>query len=91
MPLVVLAELSWVLRGRWERSRVLDTLERLLQTEGVHVEASALVRDAIGSTREGKGGFADHLVAQVGFANGAGEIVTFDERFARAPRGRRIR
>ena len=32
VPLLVLAELSWVLRGRWERERVLSTIESLLRT-----------------------------------------------------------
>lgn len=91
VPLIVLAEISWVLRGKWDRTRVLDTLESLLQTRGVHVESSPLVRAAIASTREGKGGLADHLVAQVGFANGAREIVTFDDKFSRTTKVRRIK
>lgn len=92
VPLIVLAELSWVLRARkWDRVRVLDTLESLLQTRGVHVESSLLVRDAIAATREGKGGFADHLVAMVGFANGAREVVTFDAKFSRTPKVRSIK
>ena len=84
VPLIVLAELSWVLRSRWDRPRILNTLESLLQTRGVHVEASALVREALAATREGgTGGFADHLVAHVGFANGA-------HKFANASRVRRL-
>lgn len=91
VPLIVLAELSGVLRAKkWERARVLDTLESLLQTRGVHVESPSLVRDALAATREGKGGFADHLVAMVGFAHGAREVVTFDDRFSRALKIRRI-
>ena len=91
VPLIVLAELSWVLRGKWERARVLDTLESLLQTRGVQVESAVLVRDAIAATREGKGGLADHLVAQVGFVNGAREVLTFDEKFAKTPKIRRLK
>lgn len=90
VPLIVLAELSWVLRARWERTRTLDALETLLQTRGVHVESPVLVREAIAATRQGKGGFADHLVAQVGFAHGAREVVTFDAKFAKSPKARRI-
>ncbi|MGH9600422.1 MAG: PIN domain-containing protein [Terracidiphilus sp.] len=82
VPLMVLAELAWVLRARWDRERVLTTLESLLQTRGVEVEASALAQEALEATRKGKGGFADHLIAQVSFANGAKEIVTFDGKFA---------
>ena len=86
-----MAELSWVLRGaKWERERVLTTLESLLQTRGVSTEAPNLVRHAIDGTREGgQGGFADHLIAQVGFANGCREAITFDALFAKAAKVRR--
>ena len=90
VPLIVLAELSWVLRAKWERARVLDALEKLLHTRGVHVESPALAQEAIEATRQGKGGFADHLMAQFGFTHGALEIVTFDAKFAKSPKVRRI-
>lgn len=92
VPLVVMAELSWVLRGaKWERERVLKTLDSLLQTRGVVPEAPHLVRQAIDKTREGgRGGFADHLIAQVGFANGCREAVTFDALFAKAAKVRKL-
>jgi predicted nucleic-acid-binding protein len=87
VPMVVMAELAWVLRAKWERERVLQALEALLQTSGVIVEAPALVREALDACRKGdQGGFADHLIAQVGFANGAREVLTFDRHFARAER-----
>jgi len=71
VPLIVMAELAWVLRGKWERDRVLSALESLLLTRGVTVESPTLAVNALTATREGQGGFADHLIAQVGFANGA--------------------
>lgn len=92
IPLVVMAELSWVLRGaRWQRDRILATLDSLLQTRGVTPEAPPLVRLAIDATkRGGRGGFADHLIAQVGFANGCREAITFDALFGKAERVRRL-
>src|SRR5215472_10658731 len=63
VPLIVLAELAWVLRGKWERDRVLSTLENLLLTRGVTVESPTLAFNALQATREGRGGFADHLMA----------------------------
>jgi len=55
VPLVVMAELSWVLRGaKWERDRVLGTLDGLLQTRGVTPEAPQLVRVAIGATKNAR-------------------------------------
>jgi predicted nucleic-acid-binding protein len=92
VPLVVLAELSWVLRAaRWERDRVLKALESLLHTRGVTTEAPHLVEAAVDATRSGgRGGFADHLIAQVGFANGCREALTFDGLFGREKRVRRL-
>lgn len=90
VPLVVFAELAWVLRGKWDRDRVLAGLEGLLMTRGVVVEASGLAHKAIECVRDGHGGIADHLIAQIGFANGAEEIITFDKAFSKAPNVRRL-
>ncbi|MGA2079700.1 MAG: type II toxin-antitoxin system VapC family toxin [Holophaga sp.] len=92
VPLIVMAELAWVLRARWERVRVLDTLESLLQTRGVTVESPIVAQEAIDAARQGgKGGFVDHLVAKVGFANGAREVITFDAKFGKAAKVRRLK
>lgn len=92
VPLIVLAELAWVLRGQWDRDRVLSTLESMLLTRGVTVESPALALNALKATRKGKGGgFADHLIAQVGFANGAREVLTFDDGFSKSPKVRRVK
>lgn len=91
VPLIVMAELAWVLRSKWKRDRVLGTLENLLQTRGVTVENPALVQEALEASRAGKGGFADQLIAQVGFANSATEVVTFDSDFAKAAKVRLLK
>ena len=91
VPLLVLAELSWVLRSRWEREKVIDTLDGMLRTRGVQVESPALARKALDAARSGAAGFADHLIAEISFAAGANEILTFDKAFARQPRVRRLR
>jgi predicted nucleic-acid-binding protein len=90
VPLLVLAELSWVLRSRWERAKVIDTLDAMLRTRGVQVESPALARKALDAARSGAAGFADHLIAEISFAAGANEILTFDKAFARQPRVRRL-
>jgi predicted nucleic-acid-binding protein len=91
VPLLVLAELSWVLRSRWERERILNAIEGLLQTRGVTVESPALARRALEAARKGPVGFADHLIAEVSFEFGAREIITFDKDFGRKPHVRRLR
>ncbi|HEU5458702.1 MAG TPA: type II toxin-antitoxin system VapC family toxin [Terracidiphilus sp.] len=91
VPLLVLAELSWVLRARWERARVLDAMEGMLQTRGVTVEQAAVAWKALEASRKGAAGFADHMIAEISFAAGADEVITFDKAFGRAARVRRVR
>lgn len=91
VPLVVLAELAWVLRARWDRENILTAFEGMIGTQGILVESPAIVEAAIRASRAGNGGFTDHLIAQVGLANGATEIVTFDEKFGKAAKVRRLR
>jgi predicted nucleic-acid-binding protein len=91
VPLIVLAELAWVLRARWTPDRVLTTLEALLQTRGITVEEPTLAQAALDAARAGKGGLADQLIAQVGFSHGATEALTFDEKFARTMRVRLLK
>ena len=91
LPLIVLAELSWVLRSRWSAERILTTLEILLRIRGVTVEAPDLARQSIKAARDAGGGLADHLIAQIGFANGATQVITFDEKFSRAAKIRLLK
>jgi predicted nucleic-acid-binding protein len=91
VPLIVLAELSWVLRSRWDRARILDTIESLLQTRGVTVESPALVWKALEASRNSAIGLADHLIREIAFESGANEIITFDKAFGRLSRVRRLK
>lgn len=91
VPLIVLAELSWVLRSRWDRARILDAIENLLRTRGVTVELPALAWRALKASRNGAVGFADHLIRDIAFESGASELITFDKAFGRLPRVRRLR
>jgi predicted nucleic-acid-binding protein len=91
VPLLVLAELSWVLRGRWDRARVLETIEGLLQTIGVVIESVAIARKALEACRNGAAGFADYLIAEISFGSGAAEVLTFDKTFGRTAGVRRLK
>ena len=91
LPLLVLAELSWVLRGRWDREKVLSTIEGLLRTRGVVVESPALASRVLESSRKGAVGFADHLIRENALESGASEVITFDKAFGRLPGVRRLK
>ncbi len=90
VPLIVLAELYWVLKSKWTKERVLDTIEHLMATDGVVTESPALAAKALEESRAGAAGLADLLIAQVSFDGGASEIITFDKAFGRLPRVRRL-
>jgi len=85
LPLVVLVELSWVLRARWEWERVLDVLEALLHTHGVTVESAILARKALESARKGRGNFADRLLAEIASEAGASPVLTVEEAYGQMP------
>jgi len=91
VPLLVLAELSWVLRGRWDREKVLSAIESLLQTRGVVAESPALAWRALEASRKGTVGFADHLIREVAFEFRASEVITFDKAFGRVQGVRRLK
>jgi predicted nucleic-acid-binding protein len=90
VPLIVFAELSWVLRGRWEKERVLNALDGLLRARGVIVESPTVARKALEAARNGAVGFADHLIAEISFDAGVEEIITFDKAFGRLAHVRRL-
>jgi predicted nucleic-acid-binding protein len=92
VPAVVLAELSWVLRaGGWNRARILKTIDSLLHMRAVTVEAPLVVEAALAATRKGGGGgFADHLIAEVGFAHGCRAALTYDALFGRGQKVHRL-
>ena len=91
VPLLVLAELAWVLRSRWERERVLQTLEEIFTAGGVVVESRALAEKALTASRAGAAGFADLLIAEIALSAGTSEIITFDKAFGRHTHVRRLR
>ena len=90
VPLIVVAELFWVLRSVWEKERVLRMLAHLLETERVVVESPAIVARALEAASTGTAGFPGLLIAHVAFAHGAGEVITFDKVFGRQSRVRRL-
>lgn len=86
VPLVVLAELAWVLGGApgWTRAQVLAALEHLLATEGVSVESAPAAMEALAAARQGQGDFPDHLIAAQARRQGCREVLTFDQKFGKS-------
>jgi len=90
VPLLVIAELFWVLRGRWEKDRVLDTLDDLLRSGDIVIEGASIVASAVHEARTTPLGLADILIAESASAAGATQLVTFDKLLARRARAARL-
>ena len=84
VPLLVLVELGWVLKSapEWTPARVRQALDRVLNMEGVEVEAAPLAREAL-RLATGSVGFADHLFCVSARHRGCDRIMTFDARLAK--------
>ena len=87
VPLLVFAELSWVLGAApgWDPARVHRALDALLNMEGIEVEAASSARAALAAST-GSVGIADHLIAGAARARGCSRLLTFDTRLARTGR-----
>jgi predicted nucleic-acid-binding protein len=86
VPLVVLVELVWVLRGayKFDRATIVGALRRLIGSEGVIVENDATVLDALRQFEQGNADFSDYVILETARRAGALPVRTFDERLARA-------
>jgi predicted nucleic-acid-binding protein len=85
VPLVVLAELAWVLEDCYRLSRA-DTgslLARLLRARQVRVQDPDSAWQALSLFQSGRADFADCLVAETATAAGCIRTVTFDRLAAR--------
>ncbi len=82
VSLVVIAELSWVLRSLYsfEKSEVELVLENLLRSDSLIVERSEIVWQASRKFKTGNAGFSDCLVERCGDAAECLYTVTFDKR-----------
>ena len=80
VSLLVLCELSWVLRShyRYTREELQHTLESLLESSVLVIERRDLARQALGEFRRGRADFADYLVGQLSAAAGCTDTATFD-------------
>lgn len=87
LPILVFVELAWVLKAGpgWDVARVHEALGRLLNMEGVEVEAAPLAREAL-ALSTGAVGLADNLLSLVARERGCSKLLTFDARLAKTGR-----
>ena len=82
---IVLCECIWTLERSYlyERARVAQAVEALLNTAGLIVEDDDHVREALPAYKAGKANFPDLLVASVNRALGCEVTATFDRKAGR--------
>ena len=82
LPLIVLCETVWVLRGgyRYQRAEIVAALELLLASEGLLVEREDLARRALQLYRTGSADLSDYLIGLIARDAGCSETLTFDRK-----------
>jgi predicted nucleic-acid-binding protein len=78
----VICELTWVLSFShgFAKAEIADALKRMLDQPLFAIEREPLVRKALQSYRDGRGGLADYLIGELASDVGCLDTVTFDKR-----------
>jgi predicted nucleic-acid-binding protein len=86
LPAIVLCELVWVLAKRYDQGKpqIIQTLDQILDMDQFRIEYDAIVRRSLASFRNGKGNFADYLIAEISKQHGCRDFVTFDRALKNA-------
>jgi predicted nucleic-acid-binding protein len=79
---IVLCETVWVLESAYDfdRSKIADTLERILSTHEIEVEDAEMALAALQDYRRASAGFTDCLIGRRNASHGCDQTVTFDKR-----------
>ena len=82
---VTFAELVWTLRTSYAASNehLLTAVERLLQADTLVIQNATEIGAALVDATEGRGSFADALIARMNAAAGCDRTVTFDKKALR--------
>lgn len=87
ISIVAMTETAWVLDRAYGLSgaEIARAIERTLQTDVLVVESEQEIFTAAVALREGRGSFADALIAALGVRAGCSATVTFDRKASRLP------
>jgi predicted nucleic-acid-binding protein len=85
VSVVAMAEIVWVLERAYglANSAIAGAVERILQTDVLVVENAQEVFTAMTMLKEGRGSFADALIAALGAKAGCAHTLTFDRKALR--------
>lgn len=87
VSVVTMAEIAWVLDRAYglTNPEIVAAIERMLQTDVLLVEDEQEVFTAMTLLKQGRGSFADALIAEIGSRAGCLHTLTFDEKALRLP------
>lgn len=87
ISIVAMAETVWVLERSYGLSprEQASAIERMLQIEVVSIEDEQEVFTAMVALKQGRGSFADALIAALGAKAGCEHTVTFEQKASRLP------
>lgn len=79
---IVMCELVWVLSKayQYEKTLIVDVIERLLSTTGIEFENTAVVRKALYLYENGNADFSDYLIAVINKEKRVSTTYTFDKK-----------
>ena len=82
-----MVETAWVLERAYglRAGRIAATIERLLQADALVLEDEQEVFTAMVALKEGRGSFADALIAALGAKAGCSHTLSFDRKALRLP------
>jgi predicted nucleic-acid-binding protein len=81
IPVIVLCETVWVLRGYYKLSkqRIIQVLDAILTEKGFEVEARPEIHKALAEYRLYSGDFADYAIGFIARAHRCSQVLTFDQ------------
>ena len=87
VSIVAMVEIVWVLERAYGLAthEIVRAIERMLQTEVLVVENEQEVFTAMIAAKEGRGSFADAVIAALGTRMGCSCTLTFDRKALRLP------
>jgi predicted nucleic-acid-binding protein len=87
VSVVAMVETVWVLDRAYglTAQEIATAIERLLQVEVLAIENEQEVFTAMVALRQGRGSFADALIAELGARAGCTRTLTFDQKVIRLP------
>lgn len=92
VSIVAFAETAWVLQRAigMPKPKLVETLKRLLEAEQIVVEHEREIYSAVRVLEDGRGTFADGLIAALGHRAGCTHTLTFDEKATRIPQFKQL-